>query len=146
MPEFTLPEALTRLLQAGIGPSVNGPSIVQQDLHPIVSRERVRRIAAGERRICLYPPPFGTIAETRAVEGAGGFLEKFGALDQIDPERTLIIGDFGIGADSLIVLDYSCNPSNPPVLRLRWGSFGKGNSWVVSARDFDEFAEVLGLR
>lgn len=51
--------------------------------------------------------------------------------------------DFGFGSDSPIVLDYARDPSTPPVLRLRWGSQGNGNEWVVSASDFDEFAEIL---
>jgi hypothetical protein len=117
----------------------------QQQLHPFISADHVQRFAADETVICLQPPPFSTIAQVRAVGGAGDFWERFGALDQIDPERALIIGDFGLGSDSPIVLDYARNPSNPPVLRLRWGSQGKGNQWVQGARDFDELAQMLGL-
>jgi hypothetical protein len=117
----------------------------QQQLRPIISTDRVRRFAAEETLICLQPPPFPTIAKVRAAGGAGDFWERFGALDQIDPERALIIGDFGLGSDSPIVLDYARNPSSPPVLRLRWGPRGQGNEWVQGASDFDEFAEMLGL-
>ena len=116
-----------------------------QQLRPIIPAERVQRFAAEETLICLQPPPFPTIAQVRAAGRAGDFWERFGALDQIDPERAVIIGDFGLGSDSPIVLDYARNPSNPPVLRLRWGSQGKGNEWVVGASDFDEFAKMLGL-
>jgi hypothetical protein len=77
--------------------------------------------------------------------GAGDFWESFGALDQIDPEQVLVIGDFGLGSDSPVILDFARNASNPPVLRLRWGSQGHGNKWVQGARDFDEFATMLGL-
>jgi hypothetical protein len=66
------------------------------------------------------------------------------AADQIDPEKALIIGDFGLGSDSPIILDFARNASNPPVLRLRWGP-DQRNEWVQGARDFDEFAEMLGL-
>lgn len=117
----------------------------QQQLHPFISANQVQRIAADKTVICLQPPPFSTIAKVRAAGGAGDFWERFGALDQIDPERALIIGDFGLGSDSPIVLDYARNPSNPPVLRLRWGLQGKGDQWVQGARDFDELAEMLGL-
>ena len=117
----------------------------EQQLHPIVSADRVRRFAAEETLICLQRPPFRTIAKVRAAGGAGDFWERFGALDQIDPERALIIGDFGLGSDSPIVLDYARNSSNPPVLRLSWGPRGEGNEWVEGARSFDEFAEMLGL-
>jgi hypothetical protein len=117
----------------------------EQQLRPIISTDRVRRFAAEETLICLQHPPFPTIAKVRAAGGAGDFWDRFGALDQIDPERALIIGDFGLGSDSPIVLDYARNSSNPPVLRLRWGSQGHGNEWVTGASDFDEFARILGL-
>ena len=60
----------------------------------------------------------------RAADGvspAGGW-ERFGALDQIVPEKALIIGDFELGSDSPIILDYSRDASNPPVLRLWLGA------------------------
>jgi hypothetical protein len=117
----------------------------QQQLHPIIPGGRVQRFAADESLICLQPAPFPTIAQERAKGGAGDFWERFGALDQIVPERVLIIGDFGIGSDSPIVLDFARDASNPPVLRLKWAPRGQGNQWVQGARDFDEFAEMLGL-
>lgn len=76
--------------------------------------------------------------------GAGDFWEEFGALDQIDPELALVIGDFGLGSDSPIILDFR-QAQNPPVLRLQWGPRGQGNRWVQGAPDFDEFASMLGL-
>ena len=145
MIDFPLPDGLTRLLAAGIWPSADGPSMNEQQLHPFISAEHVRRFAAEETLICFYPPPFLTIAKVRAAGGEGDFWERFGALDQIDPERALIIGDFGLGSDSPIVLDYARNPSSPAVLHLRWGPTGQGNEWVQGACDFDEFAEILGL-
>ena len=116
-----------------------------QQLQPTVSADRVRRFAADESLICLQPPPFHTVAEERAAGGSGDFWERFGALDQIDPERAVIIGDFGLGSDSPVVLDFAQNASNPPVLRLRWGTSGRGNEWVRGACNFDEFAAILGL-
>lgn len=145
MLDFPLPDTLARLLATGVWPSAAGPTMNEQQFQPIVAPERVRRFAAEENLICLERPPFRTIAEARAAGGAGDFWERFGVLDQIDPERALIIGDFGLGSDSPIVLDYARNRSNPPLLRLRWGPQGKGNEWVQGARDFDEFAEMLGL-
>jgi hypothetical protein len=62
-----------------------------------------------------------------------------------EPERAVVIADFGIGADSVVILDFSRDRSNPAVLRLRWGPRGVGNKWVQGARDFDEFANMLGL-
>lgn len=67
-----------------------------------------------------------------------------GALDQIAAEKAVIIADLGLGSDAPIVLNYAVDPSNPPVFRLRWGSDGR-TAWVQAAREFGEFAEMLGL-
>lgn len=117
----------------------------EQQLRPIISTDHVRRFAAEETLICLERPPFPTIAKERAAGSAGDFWERFGALDQIDPELAVIIGDFGLGSDSPIILDYAQHPSNPPVLRLRWGQQCRSTEWVQGACDFDEFAKILGL-
>lgn len=135
---------MKRLLERGVWPSAAGPSLTAQQLRPLIPADRVRRFAAEESLICLQPPPFPTIAQLRAAGGASDFWERFGALDQIDPERALVIGDFGLGSDSPIILDFRQGP-NPPVLRLQWGPEGEGNRWVQGARDFDEFAAMLGL-
>jgi hypothetical protein len=142
--DFPLPAGLTHLLSTGVWPSADGPSMSAQELHPSVPADRVRRFAADESLICLQPPPFRTISQVRARGGAGDFWERFGALDQIVPEMALVIGDFGIGSDSPVILDFARDASNPPVLRLCWGPDGR-NEWVLGARDFDEFAEILGL-
>ncbi|MBL9081733.1 MAG: hypothetical protein JNK76_08010 [Planctomycetales bacterium] len=117
----------------------------EQQFRPTISAERVQQFAAEESVICLQPPPFATIARVRAAGGCGDFWERFGALDQIDPTQALVIADFGIGADSVVVLDYARDVANPPVLRLKWAERGIGNLWVQGARDFDEFAVMLGL-
>jgi hypothetical protein len=67
-----------------------------------------------------------------------------GALDEIAPEKALIIADFGLGSDAPIVLNYSVYSNNPPVFRLRWGPDGL-TTWVQAADGFGEFAEMLGL-
>jgi hypothetical protein len=142
---FESPPGLARLIADGIWPTANGPSMAAQQLRPIISAERVRRFAADESLICLQSPPFHTLAQEQAAGGAGDFWERFGALDQIDPAQLVIIGDFGIGSDTAIVLDYARDAANPPVLRLQWAERGVGNRWVQGARDFDEFAAMLGL-
>lgn len=143
--QLPLPAGLTRLIAAGVWPSATGPSMNEQQLHPTIPADRVQRFAAEETLICLQPPPFPTIAGLRAAGGAGDFWERFGALEQIDPERALVIGDFGLGSDSPVILDFAQDAINPPVLRLRWRERGQGNEWVQGARDIDELAEMLGL-
>jgi hypothetical protein len=142
--EFPLPAGPVRLIGAGVWPSSDGPSMTEQQFRPIIAADRVRRFAAEESLICLLPPPFWTIAREKAGGGAGDFWERFGALDQIVAEKALIIGDFGLGSDAPIILDFARNASNPPVLRLRWGA-DRQNDWVQGAQDFDEFAQILGL-
>ncbi|MEK8034926.1 hypothetical protein AACH06_29270 [Ideonella sp. DXS29W] len=115
-----------------------------QQLNPLVPPERVRLFAEEESLIFLEPPPFSTIAQERQKGGAGDFWERFGALHQIVPEQALVIGDFGLGSDSPIVLDFHANSVDPPVLRLRW-STDKSNEWVLGARNFDAFARLLGF-
>ena len=59
--------------------------------------------------------------------------------------RILDIGDFGLGSDAPILLDYRGDVANPRVIRLRWAGGGKGNEWVVMAPDFSSFVAALGL-
>jgi hypothetical protein len=140
-----VPAELTRLLALGVWPSASGPAMTAQQSNPLVAPHRVQRFAADESLICLQPPPFHTIAEYVSRGRAGDFWERFGALNQIVPEQALVIGDFGMGSDSPIILDFAANQSNPPVLRLRWSSECKHTEWVQGARNFDEFAKMLGL-
>jgi hypothetical protein len=142
--DFPLPTGLMRLIAAGFWPSRKGPSMNEQQFKPLVPAEQVQRFAPNEILICLAPPPFGTIATEQARGGSGDFWPRFGALHQIVPEKAVVIGDFGPGSDSPIVLDYSRNATDPPVLRLRW-SDGPRTEWVEGARNFDHFAELLGL-
>lgn len=62
----------------------------------------------------------------------------------VDPERCLVIADFGIGSDNPIVLDFADRPAS--VRTLQWHVDGTGGSvWVTIARTFDEFVSELGL-
>jgi hypothetical protein len=119
--------------------------MTEQQSTPLVLADRVRLFAEDESLMCLERPPFHTIAEEMRNARSGDFWEKFAAIDQIAPERALIIGDFGMGSDSPIVLDFRGNAADPPVLRLRWGLRGEGNVWVQGATNFDSFARLLGF-
>jgi hypothetical protein len=70
------------------------------------------------------------------------FWTKWGALNEIEPELALDIGDFGLGSDSAVVLDY--RKADPSVIRLVWRK-PDPNTWVLCAGTFDEFADMLGL-
>lgn len=139
-----LPAGLVRLIDAGIWPSGEARCLFAQQTRPLVRADRVHLFAAEESLICLYSPPFSTIAETVASGGFSDFWKRFGALEQIVPEQALIIADFGLGADSVVILAFDRDALNPPVLRLHWGQ-DRRNEWVEGARDFEEFAQMLGL-
>jgi hypothetical protein len=56
-----------------------------------------------------------------------------------------MIGDFGLGSDSAIALDY--REAEPSVIYLRW-SFVEGRKrtdWVRCAATFADFVAALGL-
>jgi hypothetical protein len=102
----------------------------------------VRQLAADETRICLFSAPLHTVAEFVAG-GHTYWNDPDMAPDGIDFALSIVIGDFGIGSDSPIILDYRDSP--PRVLRLQWATCGKNNHWVVMCRDFASFVTALGL-
>jgi hypothetical protein len=94
------------------------------------------------RQGCTYtPPPFSTLSTDVAANP--DFWRKFGALNEIEPDLALDIGDFGAGSDAAIVLDYRGESNKPTVLRLQWGE--SGNHWVMLAETFQDFADALRL-
>jgi hypothetical protein len=53
----------------------------------------------------------------------------------------MIIADFGLGSDAVVVVDLRTSPA--PVLRLRWGQ--DGNHWIVMAARLEQFRAALPL-
>src|ERR1017187_5938775 len=111
---------------------------------------RIRRFAPDEQEVVFYKPPFYTVERQIRWEISDKFKywEPYGALDQIDPGRALVIGDFGLGTDSVIILDYRAEPANPAALRLRWHAgyeTPRPTNWIPCARNFEVFADMLGL-
>lgn len=135
-----LPKRLLKLIETGRWPRTHEEEL-HQNSRPLVPKERVQSFAPEEDRIYFFRPPFRTIAQR--LNGKGGpFWSRWGALNEIAPDLALDIGDFGLGADSAIVLDY--RHENPPVIRLLWRK-PEPNVWVRCADSFDEFADFLGL-
>ena len=137
-----IPPLLEELLTAGRWPR-DAAEERAQNLKPRVPPERVRHLAAEEHGIYLFAPPFNTVREKSAQE-------EFWSWAMCDPggidfDLALDIGDFGIGSDTPILLDYREDKTNPRVIRLRWPRDGSPNRWVVMAPDFRTFVEVLGL-
>ena len=143
---FPIPALLDQLLSSGKWPT-DAQKAMAQNLRPLASPDRVRLFAPEEDLIYLNAPPFRTIADEMRAASAivvNEFWKRFGALNQIVPEKALILGDFGLGSDAPIILDYARHACDPPVLRLRYAGDGS-TDWVQGARNFEEFATMLGL-
>jgi len=55
----------------------------------------------------------------------------------------VLIGDFQLGSDSAVILDYSQFLQEPPVKWLKW--MKPRNEWITACRSFDELADRLRL-
>jgi hypothetical protein len=111
-----LPKRLLKLIEAGRWPRTHEEEL-HQNIFSLVSKERIQSFAPEENQIYLVRPPFSTVA-TRMGHG-DKFWAEFGAVGQIEPELSVLIGDFGLGSDSPILLDYRHDTSIPQVIRLK---------------------------
>lgn len=143
MKPLELPTELTAMIAKGAWPRTEHESNRQNMREAPIPRELIQQLVPDESEVWLYPPPFRTIAERCAV-GEERYWNEFGSLDQIDPARALLIGDFGIGTETAIVLDYR-RPDSPAVLRLAWTGGRLPTHWVPFFAEFREFAAALGL-
>jgi hypothetical protein len=144
--DLPLPKRLLRLLDSGRWPRTDEEAS-NQNLKSLVPKERIQLFAPEESTIFLYTPPFYTVAADiagRQKRGHPTFWSTYAALDGISPELSLVIGDFGLGSDAPILLDYRQGGSNTPVIRLQWRR-PEANVWVRCADSFDGFADMLGL-
>jgi len=129
---------------------------VRQNIRSLVCKERVQVFAPEQDRMYLLIPPFSTVG-TRMTRG-DKFWVRFGALEQISPDRSVFVADFGLGSDSPILLDYRHDVSAPAVIRLKLNPIhgetmtdgrkklvGWANVWLRCADTFDAFVDMLGL-
>ena len=88
--------------------------------------------------VCLRTPSTSkTLADDQLINP--DFYASLDCRNRIDDARTLKLGDFAIGADSLAVLNYEAG-SEPRVMFLRWhGGSGApiSHEWVCSHESFD---------
>ena len=138
-----VPELLLKVLDGGRWPRTSNEAS-KQNLHSMVSKERLQKLAPEESHLYLYPPPFHTVSQIMTGPGAD-FYSRFGAVTDLIPQMVIEIGDFGLGSDAPILLDYRDNLSVPRVIRLLWPGDGVPNRWVIMAPDFHAFIKVLGL-
>ncbi|WAS96886.1 hypothetical protein [Nannocystis punicea] len=139
--DLPLPPLLVLLIDQGRWPRTREEALGQHR-RPWVELTRIHALAPEEDGLYLARPPFVTVrAEMARNPFWGDPLSDPGG---IDPDLALVLGDFGLGSDAPILLDYRLDLAQPQVLRLLW-SRSEGNRWVVAAPDFAGFAAALGL-
>ena len=152
---LSLPKRLLQLMETGRWPRTEEEEL-HQNICSLVSKELIRSFAPDQDRIYFVRPPFSTVAALIAAREE--FWSRFGALEQISPDLSIVIGDFGLGSDSPILLDYRQDPANPSVIRLKLNPIladassggrpkvlGWANTWLLCADSFDAFSDMLGL-
>jgi hypothetical protein len=65
---------------------------MRQNLRSLVPKERIQLFAPDEERMYLLNPPFHTVAELMAHNK---FWSRFAAIEDISPELSINVGDFG---------------------------------------------------
>lgn len=138
-----LPQSLRSLIETGAWPLTEEDLVHQNLSGGWVDGETVRRLVRDEGQIYFYPPPFRTIAQ-QLETAERAFWNEHGDLPRIDPARALLLGDFGIGSESAIALDYR-DPGEPPLIRLRWEHSGSGPRWVPFFPSFADFDRAFSL-
>ena len=138
-----IPEELLALLYAGHWPK-NEDEARMQNLRSPISQDLIKRIAADESMLFLYPPPFCTLASLQK-SGEEFWQTPIARPDEIVATHCIPIGDFGLGSDAPIMLDYRHNEENPSVIRLQWAKGGSDNHWIKVGSNFKEFSDQLEL-
>ncbi len=139
-----IPERLVALIQSGSWPRTPEEEL-RQNLKSLVEEARIKIVAPEQDRIYFVRPPFSTVAQL-SKGGERNFWSTSAAPQDIDAKLAVVIGDFGLGSDAPILLDYRKNELNPTVIRLKWNyGAGQRNQWLLCANTFDEFADILSL-
>jgi hypothetical protein len=139
-----IPDRLVALINNGFWPRTDEEEL-RQNLKPLVPEERIKIIAPEQNRIYFVQPPFNTVARLRK-DDQNKFWSTFAAPEDIEAGLAVFIGDFGIGSDAPILLDYRKNRLCPTVIRLKWNyGVGQRNQWLTCANNFDQFADTLYL-
>ena len=142
---LTLPPLLDILLAEGRWPRTDQEQLAQS-LRPYVSPERVRAVVPDEQgSLYLYKPPFAPVG--RRTDPQDFFNWPSSDPAGIDYDLAIMIGDFGLGSDAPIALDYRNDLANPRVMRLRYNPDSPPlvGKWIVMTPDFPSFVSALGL-
>ncbi len=141
-----IPARLQMLVDNVIWP-IDENACRQQNLNSWVASEHIRRLADDEDRIYFYPPPFLTVETIMSNRQEREFWQSdHAASNEIKFNYSVVLGDFGLGSDSPIILDYQHSLTTPCVKRLKWGPGPNCvNHWVEMASSFNDFADALHL-
>jgi hypothetical protein len=102
------------------------------------------RLSERDDQLVLVPPPFHTIADE--VQGGNHWWNDFLInVGEIDYSLAVIIADFGLGSDSVVILYYGHGPE-PTVLYLEWPEHSTDlHAWTLTHNSFEELASDLAL-
>ena len=117
---------------------------MRQNLYPLIPEDRVRAFASDESTIHFLPPPFFTVSALLS-SNERYWTSEMACPSGISFEHSVVIGDFGLGSDAPIVLDYRTDPTRPGVIRLCFGETFAESRWVTAALDFDAMCEILHI-
>ncbi|NOT90061.1 MAG: hypothetical protein HOP03_18065 [Lysobacter sp.] len=135
-----IPVELVRLIDGGVWPS-DERAANMQNIRPLFAEAAVKNLAPEEFGIFLYPPPFHTVQHE--LDNSCGLTDEQYALAEIAPTLTVPIGDFGLGSDTAIALDYRNGQEDPAVIRLVWNLPEKPNRWQTVSPSFAEFWNII---
>ena len=144
-----IPNIIQKLIENEFWPNKN--NVDQQNIKQLVDFNLIKQIIPEEDNLYFYSPPFVTI--NRLLKRGDAFFlmpEVKDSLEQIDVNKTVLIGDFGIGSETELALNYSDSENYPSVIRLKWfydyDNHLRWAKWVRVSDSFDEFARLAGLK
>jgi len=144
---LVIPDEIQLLIDREIWPK---NSMEMQELKPFFSEDIVQKIAPEMSVICFASPPFSTI-KNMIDKGDYFWLDPNIDNSSVDLALVVDIGDFGMGTDTSIALDYSKNIFCPSVIRLEWYKHNPDNPnitkarWVKISDSFSEFCRMLEI-
>jgi len=131
-----LPRELRKLIDCKQWP-LNGEQFSSQS--EVFSKDTVKKIFPEEEQLFFSTLPFMTVAQLLKTSEKRYWQSPPVKIEEIEPENTLVIADFGMGADTALAFDYRFE--EPKVIKL---IYNKG--WVTVAENFRELSEKLELR
>jgi hypothetical protein len=141
--QWQLPLRIGQLIESGFWPR-DAKIAMQQNLKSLVTTEALHRFAPEEYKLYLIPPPFLTVRQL-VNHGEDFWYREEAHPNGISFDHAVVIGDFGLGSDAPIILDYRENIEVPLVKRLKWGNSFPENRWIMAAPDFDTMCVMLGF-